>query len=61
MIETDISFDIFGVPERKSPMDMTRKILEEPRTNHQARVFGTNIIISIALVNYEFLLGIKTE
>jgi hypothetical protein len=31
-IETDISFAIFGVLERKSPMDMTQKIMEEPRT-----------------------------
>jgi hypothetical protein len=32
MIKKDISFIIFGVPERKPPMDTTRKILEEPRT-----------------------------
>jgi hypothetical protein len=30
-IETDISFDIFGVLERKSQMDMTQKILEDSR------------------------------
>jgi hypothetical protein len=32
MIETDISFAIFGVMERKSPMDTTRKILEDSKT-----------------------------
>jgi hypothetical protein len=28
MIEIDISFALFGVPERKSPMDTTQKIQE---------------------------------
>jgi hypothetical protein len=31
-METDISFALFGVPERKSPMDMTRKIEEDSGT-----------------------------
>jgi hypothetical protein len=32
MIKTDISFAIFGAPERKSSMDTTQKTLEDPRT-----------------------------
>jgi hypothetical protein len=32
MIKTDISFAIFGVLERKSPMDTTRETLEDSRT-----------------------------
>jgi hypothetical protein len=32
MIKTDISFAIFGAPERKSSMGTTQKTLEDPRT-----------------------------
>jgi hypothetical protein len=31
MIEIDISFAIFGAPERKSLMDKTEKTLEDPK------------------------------
>jgi hypothetical protein len=32
MIEMDISFAIFGAPEKKSSMDTTWKTLEDPTT-----------------------------
>jgi hypothetical protein len=54
MIEMDISFTIFGVPERKSPMDTTQKILEDPRTIIITRP-GTKPIRFHSSVNYYFL------
>jgi hypothetical protein len=54
MIETDISFAIFGAPERKSSMDTTRKTLEDPRTIIITRP-GTKLIRFHSFVNYYFL------
>jgi hypothetical protein len=54
MIEMDISFAIFGVPERKSPMDTTRKILEDPRTIIITRP-GTKSARFHSSMNYYFL------
>jgi hypothetical protein len=53
MIETDISFAIFGVSGRKSPMDTTRKILEDPRTIIIIRL-GTKPIRFYSSMNYYF-------
>jgi hypothetical protein len=50
----DISFAIFGVPERKSPMDMTRKILEDTRTIIITRP-GTKPTRFHSSANYYFL------
>jgi hypothetical protein len=54
MIETDISFAIFRVLERKSPMNTTRKILEDPRTIIITRP-GTKPTRFHNSVNYYFL------
>jgi hypothetical protein len=54
MIKTDKSFAIFGVLERKSPMDMTRKTLEDPRTIIITRP-GTKPIRFHSSMNYYFL------
>jgi hypothetical protein len=49
----DISFAIFRVPERKSSMDTTQKILEDPRTIIIIRP-GTKLIRFHISVNYYF-------
>jgi hypothetical protein len=50
----DISFAIFRVPERKSSMDTTQKILEDPRTIIITRL-GTKPTRFHISVNYYFL------
>jgi hypothetical protein len=59
MIEMDIPFALFGVLQRV-PDGYDSENSRRLRNHHQARVLGTNIIISTAFVNCEFL-GIKTE
>jgi hypothetical protein len=50
----DISFAIFRVPERKSSMDTTRQIMEDPRTIIITRP-GTKPTRFHISVNYYFL------
>jgi hypothetical protein len=50
----DISFAIFGAPERKSSMDTTQKTLEDPRTIIITRL-GTKLTRFHNSVNYYFL------
>jgi hypothetical protein len=55
----DISFAIFGAPERKSSMGMTRRTLEDPRTIIVIRP-GTKPTRFHSSVKYYFP-GIYTE
>jgi len=60
MIETDLPLAISGVSTRESYIVTTKNLVEDTGAIAKPRVTGTNITISIALVNSR-ILGIKAK